>query len=130
MQINLFFCQHADTNEDGQLNISGIFSELYAPAFPARQDLLVIAGIIEWDKQQQGKIPFRINLADKHGKAIFTIEGHSEVDARAENQAPARTQLLMPVKKIVFPEAGRYRAECMIADITFSGPALYLLHAK
>ena len=129
MEVNLFFCKHADTNEDGQLNMQGIFNELYAPAFPARQDLLVIAGIIEWDKHQHGKIPFQIHLADERGKAIFTIEGHSQVDSRAEKQPPAKTQLLLPVEKIVFPEAGRYHAECLIEDENFPGPSLYLMQS-
>ncbi len=130
MEVNLFFCQHADTNADGQLNLQGIFTELHAPGFPASQDRLTIAGIIEWDKQQQGKIPFEIHLVDQQGKSIFTIEGHSEVDARSEDQSPAKTQLLMPVEKIVFPEPGLYRAQCLIAGKKFSGPSLYLLRSK
>lgn len=129
MQVNLFFCKHADTNEDGQLNLLGIFNELRAPGFPARQDQLFIAGIIEWDKQQKGKIPFQIHLADEQGKSIFTIEGHSEVDPRTENQAPAKTQLLLPIENCVFPEAGRYRAECLIDGKNFSGPSIYLLRS-
>jgi hypothetical protein len=130
MDVTLFFCKNANTDEDGQLNLLGVFNELYAPAFPARQDRLVIAGIIEWDRQQEGKIPFQIHLVDEAGKSIFTIEGHSEVDSRDENEAPAKTQLLMPIEKIVFPEAGRYRAECLIADKNFSGPSLYLMRSK
>jgi hypothetical protein len=130
MEVNLFFCQHADTNDDGQLNLQGIFNELYAPGFPARQDHLIIAGIIEWDKQQEGKIPFEIHLTDDQGKSIFTIEGHSEVDARTQSQPPAKTQLLMPVEKIVFPEPGAYRALCLIAGEKFSGPSLYLLRSE
>ncbi len=130
MEVNLFFCKHADTNEDGQLNMQGIINELYAPGFPARQDMLVIAGIIVWDRQMQGKIPFQINLTDEDAKSIFTIEGHSEVDSRTDDQPPAKTQLLMPVEKIVFPEAGRYRAECLIAGENFSGPSLYLMQSE
>jgi len=130
MEVNLFFCKHADTNDGGQLNMHGIFNELYAPGFPARQDLLFIAGIIEWDKHKQGKIPFQIHLADDQGKAIFTIEGHSEVDSRTENQPPAKTQLLMPVEKVVFPEAGRYGVECLIEGENFSGPSLYLMQSE
>ena len=130
MDVNLFFCKHADTNEEGQLNMLGIFNELYAPGFPARQDLLVIAGIIEWDKQQEGKIPFEIHLTDEQGKSIFTIQGHSEVDPRSKNQPPAKTQLLMPIEKCVFPEAGCYRAECLVAGKNFSGPALYLMRTE
>jgi hypothetical protein len=130
MEVNLFFCKQANTNDEGQLNMQGIFNELYAPGFPARQDLLTIAGIIVWDKQQQGKIPFQINLTDAQGKAIFTIEGHSEVDSRSESQPPAKTQLLMPVEKIVFPEPGKYRAECLVDGKNYSGPALYLMRSE
>ena len=126
MQVNLFFCKRADTNEDGQLNLLGIFNELHAPGFPARQDQLVIAGIIEWDRQQQGKIPFQIHLVDDEGKSIFTIEGHSQVDPRTANQPPAKTQLLMPMENCIFPEAGQYGAECLIDGEKFLGPSLYL----
>ena len=127
MEAVFLFCTDAGTGPDGKLNIHGIFSELQAPDFPARQDSMVLVGIIEWQRDVQGRIPFSVDLADPDGKAIFSIEGHTDVEARSQSRAPAKTQLILPLEKVMFPAPGHYRARIKINDIEVQGPSMHLL---
>jgi hypothetical protein len=130
MNIVLFFCEHAATRQDGKLDVNGIFSELYAPGFPARQDQVMLAGIIEWDRGTQGKQPFTIHLLDPDDKPIITIDGHSEVDERADSRPPARTHLILPLENLVFAKPGHYQVHIHATNRQFSGPSLYLMNSS
>ena len=89
-----------------------------------------MAGIIEWQRADEGKKEFRIHLKDADGLAIFTIEGHTDVDSRPETRAPAMTQLVLPMEKLVFAAAGEYRVEITIAGQQFNGPKMYLMKSE
>lgn len=130
MNIVLFFCEHAATRQDGKLNVDGIFNELYAPGFPARQDQVMLAGIIEWDRDLHGHLPFAIHLLDPDNKPVFTIDGHSEVDTRPDTRPPARTHLILPLENLVFTKSGQYQVRIEISNRQFSGPTLYLMHSS
>ncbi len=114
MQAVFLFCTDAGAGPDGKLNIHGIYSELQAPGFPARQDRMVLVGILEWQRDLQGRIPFTVDLTDPGGKSIFSIEGHTDVEARQLSQAPAKTHLILPLKKVMFPVPGHYRVRINI----------------
>ena len=124
------FCTNAAVGPDGKLDIHGIFNELYAADFPARQDRLVLAGVIEWQRTVTGRIPFTIDLADPQGLSIFTIEGHTDVDARTGAQAPAKTQFVFPMEKVMFPAPGRYRIRLTIDGSEIDGPSMHLLRSS
>ncbi len=130
MNIVLFFCEHAETRSDGKLNVEGIYNELYAGGFPAKQAHLVLAGIVEWDRHIQGKQPFTIHILDPEEKTIFTIEGHSEIDARPDDRPPARTHFIFPLENIVFIDPGQYRVRIEILNTQFFGSSLYLLRSS
>ena len=101
MNVALFFCEHAQTNPNGKLDLHGIYNELHASAFPARQDHLILAGIVEWNRDDRGKLPFKIDLMDPDGSEIFTIDGHTEVDARPPTRPPAKTHLILPLENLI-----------------------------
>ena len=130
MNINLFFCEHAATRPDGKLTVDGIFNELYAPSFPAKQDHILLAGIIEWDRTTNGKQPFIIHLLDPELKPIFTIEGHSEVDARSDERPPAKTHLIFPLENLIFTDPGQYQVRIDLSGQEISGPCLHLMQSK
>ncbi len=127
MEAVFLFCTDAGTGPDGKLNIHGIFNELQAPDFPARQDSMVLVGIVEWQRDVQGRIPFAVDLTDPEGLAIFSIEGHTDVEARPQSRAPAKTQLILPLEKVMFPVPGHYRVRIKINDIEVQGPSMHLL---
>ncbi len=129
MQAVFLFCTDAGAGPDGKLNIHGIYSELQAPGFPARQDRMVLVGILEWQRDLQGRIPFTVDLIDPEGKSIFSIEGHTDVEARPKSKAPAKTQLILPLKNVMFPAPGHYRVRININGSDLEGPSMHLIRS-
>ena len=129
MQAVFLFCTDAGAGPDGKLNIHGIYSELQAPGFPARQDRMVLVGILEWQRDLQGRIPFAVDLIDPDGKSIFSIEGHTDVEARPKSKAPAKTQLILPLKNVLFPAPGHYRVRININGSELEGPSMHLIRS-
>ncbi|MFQ6004634.1 MAG: hypothetical protein ACE5OQ_03945 [Woeseia sp.] len=121
------FCADAATGPDGRLNIHGVFNELYAADFPARQDRIVLAGVVEWHRDAQGRIPFNMDLAGPDGMSVFTIDGHTDVAPKPDGRAPAKTQFILPLTKVMFPVPGRYRMRMEVDDSELTGPSIYLM---
>jgi hypothetical protein len=127
MNVSLFFCESAETAANGKLDLRGIYNELYAPGFPARQEHLILAGVVEWNREDHGTQPFKIDLMDPDGSEIFTIDGHSEVEARPQTRPPSKTHLILPLENLIFQQAGTYPAKVQIGGETIEGPSLYLM---
>ena len=124
------FCADANTREDGRLDIHGVFNELHAPAFPARQDRLVLVGIVEWPRDLAGRIPFTVDLTDPDGMATFTVEGHTDVDSRPMSRPPAKTQFVLPMKNVMFPAPGHYRVRLNINGRQLDGPSMHVMRSE
>ena len=129
MEAVFLFCADAGAGPDGKLSIHGIFNELNAPDFPALQDRIVLVGIVEWQRELEGRIPFAVDLDDPDGVSIFSIEGHTDVEARPLSRAPAKTHLILPLKNVMFPVPGHYRARININGSDLSGPSMHLLRS-
>ncbi len=127
MQAAFLFCTDANTRSDGKLDIQGVFNELYANDFPARQERLVLVGVVEWPRELDGRIPFTVDLVDAEGLAIFSIEGHTEVDARPAARAPAKTHFVLPMENVMFPSHGCYSVRVNLNGEEIAGPAIHLL---
>ncbi len=130
MEAVFLFCADAQAGPDGKLDIHGVFNELYAPDFPARQDRMVLVGIVEWQRDLQGRIPFTVDLIDSEDKAIFSIEGHTDVDARPPSKAPAKTHFILPLENVMFPAPGCYRVRIRINDSELAGPSMHLMQSQ
>jgi hypothetical protein len=116
-------CEHAEARPDGRLDITGIFDELQAPGFPAVQDRMTVVFVMEWSAEEQGRREFRADLVDVRERKVLTIEGHTDVAPRRGGRPP-RTQLIMPLERVIFPEPGEYR---FMLDVEGSAsPALSL----
>ena len=102
-------CDQATIRDDGKLDVRGVFNELGAPGFPASQDNMTVVFVIEWTAAEAGTQPLRADLLDQDDTMILTIQGQTEVDARAPDQPPAQTRVVLPLEKVVFPHPGRYR---------------------
>ncbi len=129
MEAVFLFCTDAGIGPDGKLSIHGIFNELQAPDFPARQESIVLVGIVEWQRDLEGRIPFTVNLTDPEGMSIFSIEGHTDVEARPPSKAPAKTQLILPMKNVMFPAPGHYRVRISINNTELAGPSMHLMRS-
>jgi hypothetical protein len=101
-------CEDARPRPDGRLDILGIFDELQAPGFPAVQDRMTVVFVMEWTAEEEGRRQFRADLLDGRGRKVLTIEGHTDVSIQP-GRSRARTRLIMPLEKVVFPGADDYR---------------------
>jgi hypothetical protein len=120
-------CDDARVAPDGKLDIHGVFHDLYAPGFPARQDRVVLVLVIEWGREDQGRFALRVDLIAPDGKPALTVNGHTDVDQRPADRSPARTQLVMPLETVIFPVAGAYRFRIRVKGQDHEGPTLHLL---
>ncbi len=128
MELQLaLVCDHAKTTDDGKLDVHGVFNDLYAPAFPALQDHMVLVLVVEWSRSDSGRYRFRAELIDPDGKPTLSVEGHTDVDSRPEDRPPARTRLMLPLEKVVFPEPGAYRFKVQLKGRWYEGPSLHLI---
>jgi hypothetical protein len=98
---------------DGRLDLVGVFNELSAPGFPAMQDRMSVVFLMEWSAEEAGRQPLRADMLDEADRKVITIQGHTDVEPRGSDRAPARTRLVMPLEKVIFPAPGRYRFELL-----------------
>jgi hypothetical protein len=122
-------CDDARVNPEGKMDIHGVFNDLYAPGFPAKQDRMVLVLVVEWDRDDEGRHRFRVDLEDEDGKPSLSVEGHTDVDRRPADRPPPRTRLIMPIEEAVFPRPGPYRFMVRMKGQTHTGPSLYLVEA-
>lgn len=119
-------CDHASATPDGKLDVHGVFHDLYAPGFPARQDRMTLVLVLEWGRSDSGRYSFRVDVRGPEGKPTLTIEGHSEVSPRPADRPPPRTRVILPLEDVVFPSPGRYEFRITAKGRTLRGPVLYL----
>jgi hypothetical protein len=110
-------CEDADSRPDGRLDARGVFHQLYAPGFPAKQDHMMLAAALEWNEGESGKKDFRIDLLDPSGSPTMTVSGHSDVTPTPAGEAPAQTRLVMPLEGVVFPAPGTYLFQLHVGDV-------------
>jgi hypothetical protein len=106
--------------------VLGILDELHAPGFPAVQQRMTVVFVMEWDGEETGAQVFRADLVGPDETRALTIEGGTEVPARATRAAPPRTRLVLPVENVVFPRPGLYRFDLVAGGDTHRACTLYL----
>lgn len=120
-------CDHATPAPDGKLDLHGVFHDLYAPGFPARQDRMTLVLTLEWDRNDNGRHAFRIDVRDPEGRPTLTVDGESDVTPRPAGRPPPRTRLVMPLEHVVFPVPGRYEFRVKVKGHVLPGPSLHLV---
>jgi len=123
-------CDDASMRPDGKMDIHGVFNDLSAPGFPARQDRMVLVTTIEWDRGDEGRNTFRVDLLTPDGRPSLTVDGHTDVDPRPADRPPPRTRLILPLEGVVFPVPGRYTFEIRVKGRKLRGPSLFLMESS
>ncbi|HEX7090664.1 MAG TPA: hypothetical protein VF192_11060 [Longimicrobiales bacterium] len=119
-------CDDARVRPDGKLDIFGVFNELSAPGFPAAQERMTVVFVLQWERHESGRIPLRADLVDEAGRVLLTIQGHTDVDARGHDRAPAQTRVVLPLEEVVFPAPGSYRFELRAGNTTHRAFSLFV----
>ncbi|MEX2466123.1 MAG: hypothetical protein WD995_04390 [Gemmatimonadota bacterium] len=120
-------CDEAHATPEGKLELHGVYHDLAAPGFPAKQDRMMLVLVLEWGRRDHGRFRFRADLEDEEGTASLTVEGETEVPTPAEGNPPSRSQLLMPMEGVVFPHPGQYVFRVKVKGETLEGPGLFLM---
>lgn len=123
-------CDDARVDDDGKLDVTGAFHDLYAPGFPAKQERMVLVVALEWDRGDHGRYQFTVDLVDPEGRPSLTVRGHTDVGAREEDRPPARTRLVMPLEDVVFPVPGPYRFRIQAKGRELDGPTVHLVRSE
>jgi hypothetical protein len=122
-----FLCEHVQPTPDGRLDVHGIFHQLYAPGFPAKQDHMVLAIALEWDQEGEGRKDFSIDLLDPSRSPCLSITGHTDVSSRNPTEAPPQTRLILPMEEVPFPSEGTYLFELRLGDRSIELTPLHLI---
>ncbi len=131
MHVQLaLLCEDAHMRPDGKMDVVGVFNDLAAPGFPARQERMVLVTTIEWQLGDEGRNAFRVDLIAPDGRPSLTVDGHTDVQPHEPGLPPPRTRLILPLEGIVFPEPGRYSFEIRIKGKKLRGPSLFLLEVE
>ena len=120
---------NARPTPEGKIDLHGVYSDLSAPGFPAKQDKLVLVLVLEWAPSDEGRYLFKADLEDDEGNISLTVEGETEVRAPAPGHPPSRSQLIMPMEDVVFPHAGQYTFRVKVKGQTLQGPGVFLIEA-
>lgn len=115
---------------DGKMDVEGVFNDLMAPGFPAKQERMVLVTTIEWDRDDSGRNKFRVDLMGPDGKPSITVDGHTDVEPRPADRPPPRTRLILPLEGVVFPRPGRYTFEIRIKGRRLRGPSLFVMEGS
>lgn len=119
--------EDADLRHDGRMDVHGIFHELYAPGFPARQDRLTLVTTLEWADDERGAIDLAINLLDPDGSPVLTINAQTQVEDQYAVNRPARTAMAIPMEQVIFPRGGAYVFELAVGERREALAGLYLI---
>lgn len=120
-------CEDARPTPDGKVDVHGVYHDLSAPGFPAKQERLVLVMVIEWNRDDHGRFGFKADLEDEEGNVSLTVEGETDVHRPAPDLPPARSQLIMPLEGVIFPRAGQYTFRVKVKGQTLEGPGIFLM---
>ena len=123
-------CEHAQATPEGRIDLQGVFHDLAAPGFPAEQDRLVLVAVLEWGRGDHGRHLFRADLEDEGGKSSLTVEGETELRASPPGYPPARSHLILPMERVVFPHPGQYSFKIKVKGRVFEGPGIFLMESE
>jgi len=119
--------EDAQLRHDGRMDVHGIFHELYARGFPARQDKLTLVTTIEWDEAERGSIDFSVNLLDPQRSPVLTINAQTQVEDQYAVHRPARTQMAIPIDGLIFPVPGTYEFQLTVGEHVEPLTPIYLV---
>lgn len=123
-------CDDARPTSAGRIDLDGVYHDLAAPGFPAKQERLVLVLVLEWGREDHGRYLFKADLEDEDGEISLTVEGETEVHQSPPDQPPARSQLIMPMEEVIFPHPGQYTFRVKVKGRELEGPGIYLMEVS
>ena len=130
-------CEHARSRPDGRVDLEGVFHELRASGFPARQDDLTLVAVVEWGPRERGTIGFTVDcldpagrryLRDEQGEFVKIAEGSTEVADFGPEHGPPFTPFILPMRNLPFLKSGAHQFVLTIGKTPIKLARLHLIH--
>jgi hypothetical protein len=131
-----FVCEFARSRQDGRVDAEGVFHELRAPGFPARQGELMFVAVIEWGPKERGSIPFSIDIVDPAGRpylrdgegaAVRIADGTTEVRDFGPQHGPPLTPFILPIQNLPFLRPGVHQFVVTVNGVKVKAAQLHLI---
>jgi hypothetical protein len=104
-----------ETNEDGTLNIYGVFDEMSAPGKPCVIDHMVIVVAVSGDAAEVGyKRTISIPLMAPDGEKVGTVTREFVLPKAGREGSRPHLRLAFNLQNVLFPEPGPYHFSVMI----------------
>jgi hypothetical protein len=105
----LLAADYANITGEGKLNVMGVFNEIRAPNFPARQPSMHLVVKLAAELGEYGQTRhLTVRLLDADGKEMVSISGPIEIP-KAEGGVRPEVNAIFDMKDVVFPQAGPYQ---------------------
>ena len=110
----LVIADYATATPDGKLTLVGIFSEIRAPAFPARHSgLHLVAQLLASPHEYGRQFSLEFRLVDEDGHIVMSLPVSAEVP-RGDKGQRVHLNNIVRLENIVFPKAGRYEFAILV----------------
>lgn len=116
-----------DTNDDGTLNIYGVFDNMSAPGKPSLVDHMVIVVAVSGDAAEVGyKRTISIPLMAPDGKPIFSATREFVLPKPRREGSRPHMRLAFELQNVLFPEPGPYHFSVKIDNDVKKTIPLYI----
>jgi hypothetical protein len=116
MNIEAFLLCDAATDQQGKLNVLGVFDNIWAKKVPAMHPFCAIVARIRFDKDKdkEGNHPIRIRIIDEDGKPIDPkLEGNVNVSI-GDDVDSISTNIILNIQGLKFEKYGQYRIDLAV----------------
>jgi hypothetical protein len=107
--ILLLAADYANITRDAKLNVMGVFNEIRAAAFPARQSSMHLVVKLGAELGEDGQTrQLTVKLRDADGATVMSLTGPVEIPKGEQGVRP-EVNAILELKDIVFPRPGSYQ---------------------
>lgn len=104
-----FVCDAANISQSGNLNVLGIFKNIFASQFPATHPKLTYVANVEFHRSEIGKHTFKVNFIDEDGREVLPpLNGEIDVNNSLF------TTIILDIANINFMRPGVYEIDLVI----------------
>ncbi len=114
MNIEAFLLCDAATDQQGKLNVLGVFDNIFAKEVPVRHPLCSIVSRMRFEKSEEGEHFVKMFIIDADGNPIGP-KPEGKINVRvADNVDSAVVNLILNLQGIEFKQYGCYQIDLVI----------------
>lgn len=121
----LLVADYANVDQDGKVNVMGIFNQINAKTFPTIHPEMRVVFTLLASPAEAGEKRVTLRLIAEDGEPIFDWERTTNVPAQPGGKPTVVNQILR-VTGIVFPRAGEYAFHVLVNGEERGSTPIYL----